>query len=121
MKGFTRSASATSVAILTLLLITAVATPVSAGDWVVEIFPMAAKSWGALRLNRRTGATWRAVDGTWVRIKEAPVEDGAKPLPEASYAISVTGLQGDWGAVRYDVDSGRTWHAREGAWVEMPE
>jgi hypothetical protein len=30
-------------------------------------------------------------------------------------------LANDWGAVRIDLSSGRTWKARDGAWVEIQE
>ena len=38
---------------------------------------------------------------------------------KGKYVIKMTALSGDWAAIRYEVNTGQSWHCRAGAWVEI--
>ena len=101
-----------SLPVLLVLLLGACGT--SQPRFAIEMVPVTAGNWEAIRYNTSTGAAWTARQGEWVPIRDL------EPLPESVYAIRlVAEADGGWGAIRLDTASGRSWSADRGTWVEI--
>lgn len=99
--------------LITAILLLSVCAPASA-EFAIEMVPLRAGNWEAIRYDTTTGQAWSAQQGKWVAIAEQQAP------PRSRYLIRLVAAEDDsWGAIRLDTVSGRTWSAADGIWVEI--
>lgn len=90
----------------------------TSGEYRLVVVPVSGQAWDAIRYNAATGKTAVIVGGKWQDIQEPK---GAAPLPRSEYQVHMISLAQNWGAVRMDVRSGRSWRATPEGWDEITE
>jgi hypothetical protein len=90
----------------------------TSGEYRIVVVAVSGQAWDAIRYNAATGKAAVIAGGKWQEIKEPK---GAGPLPRSEYQVHMVSLAQDWGAVRMDVRSGRSWRATPQGWEEIIE
>ena len=74
------------------------------------------ESYQAIRFKVKTGESWTADGGKWLKIADAG------PIPAGDYEVLLVATDKDFSAMRYDRVSGTSWLLRGGdKWVKMTE
>jgi hypothetical protein len=88
------------------------------GEYRLVVVPVSGQAWDAIRYNAATGKAAVMSGGKWQTIAEPA---GAGPLPRSEYQVHMIALAQNWGAVRMDVRSGRSWRATPQGWEEITD
>jgi hypothetical protein len=95
------------------------AAPPPAGDYEVYVVPVDPLL--ALRLDRKTGATWLGRGGKWAPVEEPPPPRPAGPPPGPGYALRHVRLGPQLHVVRFHTRTGDSWHVAGGRYEPLGE
>ncbi len=84
------------------------ADPPPAGDY--EVFVVPVDPLLALRLDRKSGATWLGRGGKWTRVKEPPPPKAQGPAPGPGFSLRHVRLGQELHVVRFHTRTGDSWH-----------